>query len=297
MTDSEIWAANEIYSTVEGRGKATGTLAALLDARKFVYTYEWISSNLAMESASHCSSRQRPPGRPICRSNLVRATMGPQRGMLQNKNAVHFRCALGLAMQNLLYFAATQWSRVYRRRAQEKVDARCQTNSHPLSSHFCLHIQRLRASVSFSWAPPLFERIAGPSNTPAHLASLQLAVNHRVDSVFESLGYGTACPLVHALILGIGLYHHPSFKRAALRLPNPAAGGILAPTRPSPHTPAPGRRFQNPRRIPRVLSPSSSSRRRTHLRWRQPPAPATLPPSTLEPYTFIDASLRKPYRY
>ncbi|KAJ7745143.1 hypothetical protein B0H16DRAFT_1727041 [Mycena metata] len=39
----------------------------------------------------------------------------------------------------------------------------------------------------------------------------------------------------HALILGIRLYHHPSFKRAALRLPNPAAGGILAPARPSPY--------------------------------------------------------------
>ncbi|KAJ7735485.1 hypothetical protein B0H16DRAFT_1575874, partial [Mycena metata] len=87
----------------------------------------------------------------------------------------------------------------------------------------------------------------------------------------ESLGYGTGttrtfstCPLAHALIPRIGLYHHHSFELAVKRLPTPAAGGILAPTPRSPHPPAPGRRFQNPRRIPRVSSFSSSSLRRTH---------------------------------
>ncbi|KAJ7735480.1 hypothetical protein B0H16DRAFT_1731278 [Mycena metata] len=77
--------------------------------------------------------------------------MSTERDMLQNKNAVHLRCALGLAMQNFLYIAGMQWSRVYLRRAQEKADARVVNKSTPtLPRVFVSH----RASVSFGWASP-----------------------------------------------------------------------------------------------------------------------------------------------
>ncbi|KAJ7735464.1 hypothetical protein B0H16DRAFT_1765015 [Mycena metata] len=149
---------------------------------------------------------------------------------------VHFRCALGLAMQNLLYFAGTHWSRVYRRRAQEKADDSPTPNksTHALPRVF---VSASNATVHPSRSVgrlPRVMRIAGPSSTAAPLASMQLAVNHRVGSV--SGGFGVR--------YGWNLGTNTSLAIAHLR---------------------PGVDSRTLRRIPRVSNPSLSSLRCAHL--------------------------------
>ncbi|KAJ7735484.1 hypothetical protein B0H16DRAFT_1575855 [Mycena metata] len=61
---------------------------------------------------------------------------------------------------------------------------------------------------------PRVKRIAGPSSTPRTSQVYNWPLIIAVAPFLEGLGYGTACPLSHALIPRIGLYHHPSFERA-----------------------------------------------------------------------------------
>ncbi|KAJ7706602.1 hypothetical protein B0H16DRAFT_1634889, partial [Mycena metata] len=124
---------------------------------------------------------------------------------------VHFRCALGLAMQNLLYFAGTHWSRVYRRRAQEKADG-TPPNSPPAAAMSL--ISKPDSPTPNKSTPALPRRDHPAPPRPSQVCNWPLII--ALAPFLEGLGCGTVCPLAHALILGIGLYLHPSFKRAAL---------------------------------------------------------------------------------
>ncbi|KAJ7735468.1 hypothetical protein B0H16DRAFT_129293 [Mycena metata] len=164
-------------------------------------------------------------------------------------------------MQNLLYFAETQWCIPKAGTGESGQQPEGQTNPHPLSLAF-LSPHPTRPCVRLGHLPRV-ERIVGPSSTAAHLASMQLAVNHRVGSVSQE--FRVRMPSCARSNSGHRTLP-PSFLRTcsgaspqSCRRWNPYTNAALA----IPHL-RPGRRFQNPRRIPRVSSSSSSSLRRRH---------------------------------
>ncbi|KAJ7714545.1 hypothetical protein B0H16DRAFT_1899063 [Mycena metata] len=97
------------------------------------------------------------------------------------------------------------------------------TNPHQSPSRFCIHIQRVPCNWSLIIALAAFLESLGHASDLVRKPPFQLKHTHLLS------------PLAHALILSIGLYHHPSFELAVERLPNPAVSGILRRTRPSPH--------------------------------------------------------------
>ncbi|KAJ7735461.1 hypothetical protein B0H16DRAFT_1892231 [Mycena metata] len=106
-------------------------------------------------------------------------------------------------------------------------------------SRFCVRIQRHRASVSFGWSPPLRHADSG-------------TIQH--------------CPQVcnWPLIIALAPFLESLESCTVERLPNPAAGEILAPARPSPYPTCARADSRTLPRIPRVSNPSSASLRRTH---------------------------------